>query len=320
MVSSKRSGPIRKCKYKKLTDKTINIAITREEIEIDDIPHQIQNSVCCRPNKVLNVITLPTIVTIPLYSKDTAESIKKTEMGFYDYYVFLSARSVDFFFKLIKMEKNANSILESILENNKTRNNFIAIGPKTKKAIEKYNLNASLAAPYNKPEFSLNSVTEFLDQLDKGNGKEKVKVLMPRSMESQKSNNIIAKTYKNLSLDQVFFYETVEFSETEKSHQWTKFRNLIYHKNIHSILFTSPSTVRAFFKIMTDSPISIPHPGIQPPLSIRNAQELMDSLGIKLIVSLGPKTSEELKKRDIEFLESRENTVKGALEHLLERL
>ncbi|MEJ7642378.1 MAG: uroporphyrinogen-III synthase [Candidatus Nitrosocosmicus sp.] len=303
-----------------MADKTINIAITREEIERDDFPHQSQSS-GCHPNKNLNVITLPTIVTVPLYSKDTAESIKKTERGFYDYYVFLSARSVDFFFKSIKMEENANSILESILENNKIRNNFIAIGPKTKKAIEKYNLNSNLASPHNKAEFSLNRVTEFLDQLDKGNGKEKIKVLMPRSMESKKSNNIIAKTYKNLILDQVFFYETVEFSETEKSEQWTKFRDLIYQKKLHSILFTSPSTVRAFFKIMADSPTNIPpHPGIQPPLSIRNGQELMDSLGIKLTVSLGPKTSEELKKRDMEFLESRENTVKGALEHLLERL
>ena len=213
MVFSKRSGPTGKRKYKKLTDKTINIAITREEIERDDIPHLTQNSVCS-PNKILNVITLPTIVTVPLYSKETAESIKKTEMGFYDYYVFLSARSVDFFFKMIKMEKNARSILENISENNKTRNKFIAIGPKTKKAIEKYNLNANLASPYNRAKFSLNSVTEFLDQLDKGNGKEKIKILLPRSMESQKSNNTIAKTYKNLSLDQVFFYETVEFSET----------------------------------------------------------------------------------------------------------
>lgn len=298
--------------------KTINIAITREEIERDDIPRQIQNS-ACNPYKILNVIALPTIVTIPLYSKDTAESIKKTEMGFYDYYVFLSARSVDFFFKRIKMEKNARSILENISENSKIRNNFIAIGPKTKKSIEKYNLNANLAAPHDKAKFSLNSVTEFLDHLDKGNGKGKIKVLMPRSMESQKSNNIIAKTYKNLSLDQAFFYETVEFSETEKSHQWNKFRNLIYHKNMHSILFTSPSTVRAFLKIMADNPINIPR-GIQPPPTVRNAQELMDSLGIKLIVSLGPKTSEELKKRNIEFLESKENTVKGALEHLMERL
>jgi uroporphyrinogen-III synthase len=303
----------------KLADKTINIAITREEIEGDDIPHRAQNSVC-HPSKILNVITLPTIVTIPLYSKETAESIKKTEMGIYDYYVFLSARSVDFFFERIKMEKNSSSILGNISENNKTRNNFIAIGPKTKKAIEKHNLRANLAAPQNKGKFSLNSVTDFLDQLDKGSGKEKIKVLMPRSMESQKSNNTIAKTYKNLSLDQVFFYETVEFSETEKSYQWKKFRSLIYDKNIHAVLFTSPSTVRAFFKIMADSPINNPHPGTQPPLGVRNAQELLDSLEVKLIVSLGPKTSEELKKRNIEFLESKENTVKVALEHLLERL
>lgn len=301
-----------------MTDKTINIAITREEIEIDDIP-QCQNS-GCHPNKILNVITLPTIVTVPVYSKYTAESIKKTERGFYDYYVFLSARSVGFFFKLIKMEKNANNIMESILENNKTRNNFIAIGPKTKKAIESYNLSANLASQHNKAEFSLNSVMDFLDQLDKGNGKEKIKILMPRSMESKKSNNIIAKTYKNLSLDQVFFYETVEFSETEKSHQWSEFKDLIYQKKLHSILFTSPSTVRAFFNIMADSPTSIPHPGVKPPSNMISGQELMDSLGIKLTVSLGPKTSEELKKRNIEFLESRENTVRGALEHLLEWL
>ena len=319
MAFSKRSGPIGKCKYKKLTDKTINIAITREEIERDDFPRQIQSS-DGHPDKNLNLITLPTIVTTPLYSKDTEESIKKTERGFYDYYVFLSARSVDFFFKAIKREENANTIFESILENNRTRNNFIAIGPKTKKAIEKHNLNASLASPYNKAEFSLNRITEFLDQLDKGNGKEKSKLLIPRSMESEKSNNIIAKTYKNLILDQVFFYETVEFNEAEKSHQWAKFRDLVYQNQLHSILFTSPSTVRAFFKIMAGSPTNIPHPGIQPPLSIRNGQELMDSLGIKLTVSLGPKTSEELKKRGIEYLESRENTVKGTLEHLLERL
>ncbi len=318
MAFSKRSDHIRKFKYNKLADKTINIAITREEIERDDIPHQSQNN-GFHPNKILNVITLPTIVTIPLYSKDTAESIKKTERGFYDYYMFLSARSVDFFFKLIKSQKNANGILENILDNNKTCKNFIAIGPKTKKAIEKYNLIANLAAPYDKAEFSLNSVTEFLDRLDKVKRKEKVKILMPRSMESKKSNNIIAKTYKNLSLDQVFFYETREFNEIEKSCHWNKFKDLIYHKNLQSILFTSPSTVRAFFKIMTDSPTNLP-PGIQPPSDIRNGQELMHSLGIKLIISLGPKTSEELKKRNIEFLESKENTVKGALGYLLERL
>ena len=40
-------------------------------------------------------------------------------------------------------------------------------------------------------------------------------------------------------------------------------------------------------------------------------------LGIKLIISMGPKTSEELKKRNIAYLESAEHTVNGALKYLL---
>jgi hypothetical protein len=46
----------------------------------------------------------------------------------------------------------------------------------------------------------------------------------------------------------------------------------------------------------------------------------MDCLGIKLMVSLGPKTSEELKKRELAYLESEEHTVKGAINYLMERI
>ncbi|MBA3977937.1 MAG: uroporphyrinogen-III synthase [Nitrosopumilus sp.] len=313
-----------------MTDSIINIAITREEIEKEDIPHQDsnnnnKNSSGGHLKKRLNVITLPTIVTIPLYSTETANSIKKIEAGFYDYYVFLSARSVGFFFDLVNMEKNANSILENIRKKNKTSNNFIAIGPKTKKAIEKHGLNASLATtPHNKGEFSLNSIIEFLDKLDTGNGKEKVKILMPRSLESQKSNNIITKKYNSLCLDQVFFYGTMEFNKIGKSGQWSKFKSLVCRKEINSILFTSPSSVRAFFKIMADSSVTNIHPNDQlptpQPSDVKDEQKLMGLLGIKSIVSLGPKTSEELKKRNIAFLESKEHTVRGALEYMLERL
>ncbi len=286
----------------------INIAITREEIEKEDIPNQDNNnsSSCCSKTK-FNVITLPTIVTTPLYSTDTANAIKKIERGFYDYYVFLSAHSVDFFFDLIKMEKNANGILENILKKNETSINFIAIGPKTKKAIEKHRFNANLATSQNKEEFSLNSILEFLDKLDRGNRKEKIKILMPRSTESKKSNNIITKTYKNLRLDQVFFYGTMEFSQIGKSDQWTKFKDLVHHKEINSILFTSPSSVRAFFKIIAEIVTNIypdfslrppppPPPPSLPPADVKNEQELMDVFGIKTIISIGPKTSEELKK------------------------
>ena len=51
--------------------------------------------------------------------------------------------------------------------------------------------------------------------------------------------------------------------------------------------------------------------------NIKNEQELLNFLGIKVIISIGPKTSEELKKRNIVYLESEEHTINGALKYLL---
>ena len=58
----------------KLSD--INIAITKESIEENDIPH-INNS-----NKFkdkINIIAIPTILTVPIYSKEIHNSFKKIE-------------------------------------------------------------------------------------------------------------------------------------------------------------------------------------------------------------------------------------------------
>ncbi len=148
-----------------------------------------------------------------------------------------------------------------------------------------------------------------------------IKILIPRSAESQKSNNLITKKYKNLILEQVFFYETSQYNKIEQSDQWSKFKSLVKQKELEYLIFTSPSTVRAFFKIIVNNI----HPGKekeQPESTIllstiKNEQELLSFLGIKLIISIGPKTSEELKKRNIAYLESAEHTVNGALKYLL---
>ena len=310
-----------------MTD-SLNVAITREEISKDDVPQYDNTSARTHLKRNLNIVTLPTIVTTPIYSKDTSNSIRKIESGFYDYYVFLSAHSVGFFFGLIEKEKRSEAILQNIKKSNSANTNFIAIGPKTKQAIERHGLRADLASPHNKANYSLNGIIEFLDLLDKSMSKEKIKILIPRSAESQKSNNSITKTFRNLVLDQVFFYETREYKKLEKSDQWNKFKRLIHHNELECIIFTSPSAARAFFKTVTDSanniiPDSIKQqvpPSPQPLSDIKKGQELMDSLGIKSIVSLGPKTSEELKKRNIMYIEPQEHTVRGALECLLEQI
>ncbi len=314
-----------------------NIAITKEEIDEDDIPQQ--NTDCC--DEKINIIALPTIVTIPICSKNISTTIKKIEIGFYNYYVFLSAHSVNIFFNRMEKEKNSNRIFQQITKGNKeNKSRLIAIGPKTKKAIEKRGLKSSIAADdddeddddHNSDDnniklgYSLGSITKFLDGLDKSNegNKERVKILMPRSTESQKSNNKVTKTYNNLILDQVFFYETVVFDKTDESHEWDKFYSLVSQKKLKYMVFTSPSAVRAFFEIITKS---ITHhqkqisPLLPPPTAaVQSEQHLMDCLGIRLIVSLGPKTSEELKKREIAYLESEEHTVKGAIRYLMERI
>jgi uroporphyrinogen-III synthase len=322
----------------------INIAITKEEIEENDVP-LYKNIEGFKKN--INIIPLPTIITVPLYSKDITDSIKKIEEGFYNYYIFLSTHAVDIFFKRIKREKNFNIILHQIQSTNKRyKNNFIAIGPNTKKEIEKNNLNVELAsdavaANYNyipildnyKKDYSINSIIEFLDNLDKSNEEmkkengeeEKIKILIPRSAESQKSNNLITKKYKNLILEQVFFYETIEYNKIEPSNQWSKFKRLVNQKELEYLIFTSPSTVRAFFKIIVNN-IHLVKEEVEKEeqaesaiflSTIKNEQELLNFLGIKLIISIGPKTSEELKKRSIAYLESAEHTVNGALKYLL---
>jgi len=53
-----------------LTD--INIAVTKDNIEKNDIPLDDTDKF----KRKVNIITLPTITTIPIYSKDIINSIK----------------------------------------------------------------------------------------------------------------------------------------------------------------------------------------------------------------------------------------------------
>jgi uroporphyrinogen-III synthase len=319
----------------------INIAITKEEIKDDDIPESNnQNKI----KEKIKIVPIPTILTIPIYSKEISNTLKKIGGNYYDYYIFASVHSVNIFFKSIKNEKNADHILEKITKSNENNNNnFIAIGPKTKKELEKNNIKAKLASSftsninwgdnndnnnYNKckeqkiEDYSTNSIMQFLDYLDKIKINKKINILMPRSAESIKSNNFIFKTYKNLDLEQVFFYKTIEFNRIRESEEWIKFKELVFNKKLPYLIFTSPSTVRAFFKIIVNDFYTVGEKEqniyqTQIISNVKNEQELLNVLGFKLIISIGPKTSEELKKRNIKYIESEEHTVKGALNHLL---
>ena len=95
----------------------------------------------------------------------------------------------------------------------------------------------------------------------------------------------------------------------KRDEEWKKLLELPDHVEKTFLIFTSPSTVRSFFKI-------IYHQFSQ--LSFRkNEREVLQALNVNKVVSIGPKTSLELKKNKIDFIESSEYTINGALESLL---
>ena len=281
--------------------------ITNEGVLTDDI--QNQNIDQAHLDKI-ELIALPTISFNKIDSQEVRESFKRLSSGFYNYCIFLSSNAVKIFFEIAKTQHNYERIMEEL-----NKINIIVIGPKTKKILQGYGFKSKLGSSTNiiDKKYSSSEIIEFLENLEREckteYQKEIPKILMPRSAESVKSNNYIDMKFKYIILDQVFFYETRENQNVSNSEEWKKLLESPDRVEKTFLIFTSPSTVRSFFKI-------IYHQFSQ--LSDRkNEREVLQALNVNKVVSIGPKTSLELKKNKIDFMESSEYTINGALESLL---
>jgi len=281
-----------------------NIIITREKIEDKDIPiDRVLQS-----QYKTNIIMLPVIQIVPIISTEINNKIEEIKKGVYDQLLFLSANSVEIFFNIIENKSNKVEIKNKVEELS-----IISIGPKTKKTIEEKGLKASLVT--NSSNYSLNEIINYLDLLDKEiffSNRKKLKILVPRSLESLKSQNYINRQFHKIILDQIFIYETTEFNKVSESQEWTKFIELDKnHENY--IIFTSPSSVRAFFNIITKK-------NLIKMTKSTNDKEMLLYKGIKKIISIGPKTSQELHSRKIEYIEAEHHTIQGALVSLFKNI
>jgi uroporphyrinogen-III synthase len=285
----------------------IIIVITNEGVLTDDIKNQnIDQANLDR----IELIALPTISFNKIDSQEVRESFKKLSNGFYNYCIFLSSNAVKIFFEIAKNQHHYERIIEEL-----NKINMIVIGPKTKKTLQGYGFKSKLGSSTNviNKKYSSSDIIEFLENLDREckteYQKEIPKILMPRSADSVKSNNYIDTKFEYIILDQVFFYETRENKNVSNSEEWNKLLEFPDRVEKIFLIFTSPSTVRSFFKI-------IYHQFSQ--LSFRkNEREVLQALNVNKVVSIGPKTSLELKKNKIDFIESSEYTINGALESLL---
>jgi len=163
----------------------------------------------------------------------------------------------------------------------------VAVGPKTKAALE----NEGIKVSYMPKRFSSVGIGEVFTKLN-AVGK---KVIIPRSGASTPFlKNLLEKI--GLKVTEIHLYDVCAFRDTT---QWNEFRKLFSELKIDGIIFTSASSVRAFFEIMQKD---------------HQEKDLLTNLQKINVVAIGPFTTVELKKFNVENITAQVHTVPGAFD------
>jgi len=229
-----------------------------------------------------NTISLPTIELVSKGEKIVDEILKSIELHQPDYSVFMSSKAVKLLFdtakKLSKDKELQLGLANTII---------VAVGPKTKTALEEEGLKVA----HMPDRYSSVGVGEIFTQINSF-GK---KVIIPRSVASTPFlKNLLEKI--GLEVIEIYLYDVKPFNDPSK---WNEFTKLLKENKIDGIIFTSASSVRAFFEIM---------------LNTFDKKNLLNYTFKTKIVAIGPFTSAELKKFDVENTIAEVHTVAGAFD------
>ena len=235
-----------------------------------------------------NVIPLPTIELVSKGEKIVDEFLSALADGDPDYSVFMSSKAASLLFetakKVGKFEELQLAIANTIV---------LAVGPKTKDALEKENVKVA----YMPQRYSSVGIGEIFTKLN-AVGK---KVIVPRSGASTSFlKDLLEKI--GLHVTELYLYDVCTFSDTS---QWNEFRDLFSQDKIDGIIFTSASSVRAFFEIMTKD---------------HDEDQLVDMLHKTMVVSIGPFTADELKKFNVKNVVADVHTILGSFDVLAKAL
>jgi uroporphyrinogen-III synthase len=251
------------------------IAITRSEEDSEEFIELVSHE-NARP------IPLPTIELVSKGDKIVDEFLESIQQYDPDYSVFMSSKAVKLLFdtakKNSKYEKLQLAVANTIV---------IAVGPKTKAALESEGIKVS----YIPKRFSSVGVGEVLTRLN-AVGK---KVLVPRSGASTPFlRNLLEKI--GLDVKEIHLYDVHSFGDVS---QWKEFSELFSQNKIDGIVFTSASSVRAFFDILEKN---------------FDEKTLLNNLQKTKIVSIGPFTAEELNKFNVKNSVANVHTISGAFQ------
>jgi uroporphyrinogen-III synthase len=234
------------------------------------------------------VIALPTIDIIPCEPKVVEDFVKIITSRHHDFCVFLSANAVDVLFKLARQMSQVDDLVS--LLNSRI---VIAIGPNTMKRLKQHKINVQIIPD----RYSTQGLIEMLSS-----NKEIVEgksIIIPRSGEA---DDYFKRSLLNLGMtqvDEVFLYNVMSSRNVNNS-VWREFVSLLTMRALDCLIFTSPSSVNALFKILKDF-----H-------SISNVEVELNR--VKTTIAIGPLTWHELKRRGIQALVPEIHTIEGTFE------
>jgi uroporphyrinogen-III synthase len=227
-------------------------------------------------------ISLPTIELVSKGEKIVDEFLDLVTQYDPDYSVFMSSKAVILLFdtakKVSKFEKLQLAVANTIV---------VAVGPKTKIALE----NEGIKVAYMSDVYSSVGVGELFTKLH-AVGK---KVIVPRS---GASTPFLKELLEKIGIDvkEIHLYDVCAFRDTS---QWNEFRELFSQNKVDGIVFTSASSVRAFFEIMSKD---------------YDSDSLLSNLEKLPVVAIGPFTSDQLKKFNVKNTIAQVHTVPGAFD------
>ena len=229
-----------------------------------------------------NPIPLPTIELVSKGEKIVDEFLESIKQYNPDYSVFMSSKAVKLLFDTAKQAGKFDQLQLAV-----ANTTVMSVGPKTTTALE----NEGIKVNHQPTTFSSVGVGEEFTSIH-AVGK---KVIIPRS---GASTPFLKELLNKIGIDvlEIHLYDVCAFRDTT---QWNGFRELFSQNKVDGVVFTSASSVRGFFDIMSKD---------------YDRETLLENLVKLSVVSIGPFTSDELKKFNVKNTVAEVHTVAGAFD------
>lgn len=231
----------------------------------------------------IHPIALPTIELVSKGQKIVEEFLDSVSSYAPDYTVFMSSKAVKLLFDAARKSSKFDELQLAVA------NTFVvAVGPKTGEALEREGIKIN-GMPGS--IFSSVGVGELFANI----GAAGKKALIPRS---GASTPFLKELLNKVGMDvvELHLYDVCAFRDTT---MWNEFRDLFSQYRVNGIVFTSASSVRGFFEIMSRD-----HP----------KSHLLGLLSKTHVVAIGPFTSSELEKFGVKNTVSQVHTVAGSFD------